>query len=287
MKPDELLAALLAYAGENPDVRAVTMEGSRADADALHDRYSDIDVCFYVTDARLFTKNRDWVLRFGDPVIMQCAEDCFKDYDPESREPFIFMMQYADESRVDLGIIDIRDIGKQADFDEPRRVLLNKDAFPQLRDIGDNSVYHVRRPTEKEYFDCCNEFRWVSVYITKGLCRRQLYYAKRHFDVVCMRQLIRMLSWHAAAGRDFRVSVGGSAKYLEKYLDPALFARFRQSFPNGEYEDIWQKLFVMYALFADAARSLADRLGYFFDEAESGRVRAFLEKRRRDHLSEE
>ena len=43
----------------------------------------------------------------------------------------------------------------------------------------------------------------------------------------------------------------------------------------------------MYDLFADAARSLADRLGYFFDEAESARVRAFLEKRRLDYLSEE
>ena len=286
MNIDELYAALLAYAEENPDIRAVTMEGSRADPDALHDKYSDIDMRFYVTDVRKFTGNRDWIRRFGDPVILQCAEDCLTDYDYTSRDPYIFLMQFADESRVDLGIIDVQEIEGEADFDEPRRVLLNKDNFPQLHDIEDNRVYYVQKPTAKEYFDCCNEFRWVSVYVTKGLCRRQLYYAKHHFDVVCMRQLVRLLSWHAAADQDFRISVGGSAKYLEKYLDPALFARFRRSFPNGEYEDIWEKLFVMYDLFADAARALAERLGYVFDERESRRVRNFLEKRRNDFLTQ-
>ena len=148
-----LLDRVLDFARDCEDVRAVTMEGSRTDSHALKDRYSDYDVCFYVRDIRRFTQDKSWVKTFGDPVIMQCAEDCLRDYDYESREPYIFMMQFADESRVDLGLKDLGQIDREYDFGEPRQVLLNKDNFPQLRESGDNSCYFVKKPTEKEYAD--------------------------------------------------------------------------------------------------------------------------------------
>lgn len=274
-----LLDRVLDFARDCEDVRAVTMEGSRTDAHALKDRYSDYDVCFYVRDIRRFTQDKSWVKTFGDPVIMQCAEDCLRDYDYESREPYIFMMQFADESRVDLGLKDLGQIDREYDFGEPRQVLINKDNFPQLRESGDNSCYFVKKPTEKEYADCCNEFRWVSLYVAKGLCRRQLPYAMHHFGQTCMRQLMRMLAWRAAAPQDFRISVGAGEKYLEKYLPAEIFAQYRDIFPHGDYAEIWEKLFLMYDLFAACARFVAAACSYPFNTQEDARVRAFLEKR--------
>jgi len=61
--------------------------------------------------------------------------------------------------------------------------------------------------------------------------------------------------------------------------------RFHNIFPNGEYEDIWEKLFAMYDYFAVLAEYVAKELKFTFDAEETSRVRTFLEYRRRGMLS--
>ena len=36
--------------------------------------------------------------------------------------------------------------------------------------------YHVRKPSAREYDDCCNEFWNVTPYVIKGLCRKAVSY---------------------------------------------------------------------------------------------------------------
>lgn len=280
---DEMMSMILSFAEANERIRAVTMEGSRASKSALHDRYSDFDITFFVTDSRPFTTDRDWVRQFGDILIMQCPQDWYdRPYDPESRDPFAFLIQFADGNRIDLGIKDLSRIEDERNYDEPRIVLLKKDELPQIVPIPDESAFYVRRPDAKEYFDTCNEFRWVSVYAAKGLCREQLYYAKYAFDQLMMNQFIKMLGWVVGIRGDFAVSVGGYGKYFKKYLTADELARFHGIFPNGEFEDIWEKLFKIYDFFAENAQFVADKLGFTFDADETARVRAYIEKMRRE-----
>lgn len=37
--------------------------------------------------------------------------------------------------------------------------------------------YHVRKPSAREYDDCCNEFWNVTPYVIKGLCRKEILFA--------------------------------------------------------------------------------------------------------------
>lgn len=275
--PEQMLARILDIARADERIRAVTMEGSRANPNALHDRYSDFDISWFVTDSRDFTRDRSFLNAFGEILIMECPEDWYNhpyDYDGHAR--FAYLVQFTDGSRIDLSIIDLREMPQQARFDEPRVVLLDKDGYDVLRTNESEEAYYVRKPGEKEYKDTCNEFRWVSVYVAKGLCREQLYYAKYAYDVLAMRQFIKMLSWKVGVQHDFAVTVGAHGKYFKNDLDAQEMARFHGIFPGGEYADIWEKLYDFYDYFAELAAYVADALGFPFDAAETARVRAFL-----------
>lgn len=275
--PEQALARIVDIARADERIRAVTMEGSRANPNALHDRYSDFDISWFVTDARDFTRDRSFLNAFGEILILQCPDDWYNHpYDYNSHARFAYLVQFTDGSRIDLSILDLRGLADQAQNDEPRVILLDKDGYEVLQPLASEAAYHVQQPGEKEYLDTCNEFRWVSIYIAKGLCREQLYYAKYAYDVLAMKQFIKMLSWKIGAQHDFAVTVGAHGKYFKNYLSAQEMARFHGIFPGGEYADIWEKLFVFYDYFAELAAFVADALEFRFDAVETGRVRSFL-----------
>ena len=131
-----------------------------------------------------------------------------------------------------------------------------------------------------EYDNVCNEFRWLSLYISKGLCRREIYYAKYTYDCLVMPMFMKMLNWKIGTWYDFKISTGSYSKYLKRYLSEEEMERVHGIFPNGEYEEIWQKLLLMYDYFAENEEEVGKKLGYHYDKDETVRVRAFLVKRK-------
>ena len=120
-----------------------------------------------------------WIEVFGEILIVQYPDDWYSHpYDYAGHDNFAYLIQFKDGNRIDLTLIDIKNIKKEQSFYEPRVVLLNKDDLKELKQISDESVFNIQKPTEMEYNNTCNEFRWLSIYISKGLCREELYYAK-------------------------------------------------------------------------------------------------------------
>ena len=282
--PEQMLACILDAARSDERIRAVTMEGSRANPNALHDQYSDFDICWFVTDARDFTRDRSFLKAFGEILILQCPDDWYDHpYDYNGHAHFAYLIQFTDGNRIDLSIRDLRNLAEETAYNEPRAVLLDKDGYAELHPVESEAAYYIRRPGEKEYLDTCNEFRWISIYIAKGLCRQQLYYAKYAYDVLAMRQFIKMLSWKIGIQHNFSVTVGAHGKYFKAYLSPSELARFHGIFSGGDYAEIWEKLFVFYDYFAELAAFTAAALGFAFDETETQKIRIFL-KNMRDGL---
>ena len=278
---EEMMNLILEKATLDPRIRAVTLEGSRANKNAVHDQYSDFDICYIVEDIREFTRDHTWISYFGDILIVQCPCDWYSHrYDYTGHDDFTYLIQLKDGNRIDLNLMDVRNIKAAAENTEPRTVLLNKDGFPELTSIEEERTFYVRKPSEMEFLNTCNEFRWVSLYISKGLCRDELYYAKYAYDVLTMDMFLKMLNWKVGVDNDFAVTTGSHGKYLKRFLSAAEMERFRQIFPDGTYEEIWEKLFVMYDYFAEIARYVGQALGYGFDERESAEVRGFLAGRR-------
>ena len=279
---EEMMKLIMDVAINDERIRAVTMEGSRASKNATHDQYCDFDICYIVSDIREFTKDNKWVEIFGEILIVQYPMDWYSHpYNYAEHDNFAYLIQFKDGNRIDLTLIDVCNIDKEQGCCEPRIVLLNKDNFKELKQINDESVFYIQKPSEMEYYNTCNEFRWLSVYISKGLCREELYYAKYAYDVLMMEMFIKMLNWKIGVDNDFNVTTGDHSKYLKRFLTLEEMKRFHSVFPNGTYEDIWSKLYVIYDYFAEIAKYVGEALKYNFDAKETEEVRSFLSERQK------
>ena len=277
----EMMDLIMNKAIEDDRIRAVTMDGSRANKNAVHDQYSDFDIVYFVSDVREFTKDKSWINYFGDILIVQYPEDWYKHpYDYDSHDTFAYLIQFADGNRIDLTIVDISNIEKEKDNDEPRIVLLNKDSYKELKLVDDEKAFYLKPPIHMEFYNTCNEFRWISLYIAKGICREEFYYARYAYDLFLMEMFMKMLNWKIGIEHGFDITTGHFNKYLKRFLSADEMKRVQGIFPNGEYEDMWDKLFLIYDYFHELEAVVAERFDFPIDIMEAKRVRVFLKERR-------
>src|SRR5512136_1675716 len=176
----EILDLIVDIAQGDERIRAVVMNGSRANPNAPRDRFQDFDVVYFVTDVMPFQYNYEWIKRFGEMMIMQMPED-MQDPPPNRNGGFVYLMQFADGNRIDLGIDPLTLINEIV-ADSQSIVLLDKDGcIPPLPPANEGD-YLPKPPTAKAFADCCNEFWWVSAYVAKGLWRNEILYAKYFLD---------------------------------------------------------------------------------------------------------
>ena len=124
----EILDLIIEIANNDERIRAVLMDGSRADPDVKKDKFQDYDIKYFVKDITPFYNNTEWVKKhFGDPIIMQLPENM--DLIPPSGDGhFCWLMIFEDGIRIDLSI----EFEHYIDDGEPVVLLLDKDGtFPK------------------------------------------------------------------------------------------------------------------------------------------------------------
>jgi aminoglycoside 6-adenylyltransferase len=184
-------------------------------------------------------------------------------------------MQFADGNRIDLSLLPVSKLDKLEE-DSLTLTLLDKGGvlphFPPPNDSG----YLPKPPTAKAFFDCTNEFWWVSPYVAKGLWRHEIVYAKHMLDLYVREQLMKMLDWYVGMRTDFQKSPGKMGKYLQKYLEPELWEHLMQTYSDADYEHTWQALFTMGELYRKIAIPVAQHFGFDYPYGDDERVSAHL-----------
>lgn len=150
-KENEVLKQILNFASEENRVRAVMFNGSRVNDNAVCDIMRDYDIVFFITDIKdtSYKTNREWIKRFGELVILQQ-----NDIEDDS---YIFLMQFKDGVRIDLCFNDIGRVEEIVREDTLTRILLDKDNRIPVLPKPDDSMYHVKRPSKKEFDKTLNE----------------------------------------------------------------------------------------------------------------------------------
>lgn len=100
--------------------------------------------------------------------------------------------------------------------------------------------------------------------MAKGIARDELSYAMEMQNHYVRDMLILMLEWYVGVNHDFKVSSGKNGKYFRKYLPEDIYERFRATYSNADYENMWKAVFDMLYLFGDVARLVAAKLGYIY-----------------------
>lgn len=101
-----MLALILSTAREDERIRAVILNGSRANPNAVPDHFQDFDIVYLVTDPTSFVDDPVWIDRFGERMILQ-TPDLMADPPPEPSDHFTYLMQFTDGNRIDLTLVTV------------------------------------------------------------------------------------------------------------------------------------------------------------------------------------
>lgn len=270
----EMLSLIVDTAAHDDRVRAVIMNGSRANPKAPRDPFQDFDIVYVVTDVDSFKRDPLWIRRFGELMIIQIPED-MGDPPPMNNGTCVFLMQFTDGNRIDLTIFPVAGLS-ELERDSLSVLLLDKDriieSFPPPSDID----YLPRPPTAKQFADCCNEFWWVCPYVAKGLWRGEIIYAKHFLDVVVREQTMNMLSWYVGTRTNFNVSPGKLGKYLGGCLEADLWALLQNTYSGSDCDETWESLLAMCVLFRMTAAAVGMHFAYEYPHDDDARVSAHL-----------
>lgn len=275
MRSEQTMLDLIMRVAQNDDrIRAVILNGSRANPNAPRDIFQDFDIVYLVTDMAAFKADPGWIKPFGELMIMQLPDD-MADPPPDEGEGYAYLMQFADGNRIDLSLYPVAKLAER-ERDSLSVLLLDKDGVVAPFGPATEGDYLPQPPTAKAYADCCNEFWWVATYVAKGLWREEILYAKALLDQVVRVQLIHMLTWHIGVKTQFSINPGKSGKYFKRYLEPELWEALLKTYADAGYDHTWDALLAMGDLFRFVAQSVAGQFGFDYPQGDDDRVSAHL-----------
>lgn len=258
----EMMNSLVDFAINDDRIRLVTLEGSRTNKNIPPDPFQDYDVSYFVTDIESFKQNDQWLDIFGNRAMMQKPED-MELFPPELGNWFSYIILFEDGNKLDLTLIPINEVEDYyAKSDGLIEVLLDKDAFIQNEVIADDRQYWIRKPTAREFDDCCNEFWMVSTYVVKGLARKEILFAIDHLNEIARPNLLRMMTWQIGSEQGYTFSVGKNYKFIDRYLPIQDWEALLSTYSENGYLEMWQSLFACYELFRKYSKAVAESLGY-------------------------
>lgn len=249
----EMLDVILKTA-ETLQVAAVAMSGSRACPKAPKDEFQDYDVVYVVDDFDNLTSDLSWLDYFGKRIIEQ---EVVLDHRR------LYLMLFEDGNRIDLTLCLKDHIQEWVDSEAGFTVL--EDPEHLFEPYSQNLERYWTSPASAIDFEkACNEFWWVSAYVVKGICRKQVIYATDHLYGICQQEFLKILAWQVASDRG-KVDIGKNYKYLFNYLPAEQKKEFSNLLDFSSLDKITQSLFATMEFFHREAQYLAKKLGFDYD----------------------
>ena len=267
----EMLDVILQTA-KTLQVEAVAMSGSRTDTKAPKDEFQDYDVVYVVDDLDNLTRDLSWLDQFGTRIIEQHNV---------LGNRRLYLMLFKDGNRIDLTLCPTEYIQEWVDSEADYTVL--KDEKGLFVPYSPSPQRYWTSPASQTDFEkACNEFWWVSAYVVKGICRKQLLYATDHLYGICQQELLKVLAWQVVSDRG-KVNIGKNYKYLFNYLPTEKEKEFLNLLDFSSLEKITQSLFATMKHFHQEAQYLANKMGLDYDKEVAERMIEYAEERLSNH----
>ena len=245
---------LILQTAKSLKVEAVALSGSRTDTKASKDEFQDYDVVYVVDDLDNLMRDLSWLDQFGKRIIEQeVALDHRR----------LNLMLFEDGNRIDLTLCPKEYIKEWVDSEAGFTVL--EDPEHLFEPYSQNLERYWTNPASPIDFEkVCNEFWWVSAYVVKGICRKQVIYATDHLYGICQQELLKILAWQIASDRR-TTDIGKNYKYLFNYLPAEMEKEFLNLLDFSSLEKITQTLFATMQLFHQESQSLAQKMGFKYE----------------------
>lgn len=103
----EIKSLILDFARKDDRVRAVLLNGSRANPNINPDKLQDFDIVFIVDNLESFIINHSWINVFGEKIIFQLPDEMNLTNEgiQEEKTSFAYLMLFKDKNRVGLNVV--------------------------------------------------------------------------------------------------------------------------------------------------------------------------------------
>ena len=259
---------LILQTAKTLQVKAVAMSGSRTNQNAPKDEFQDYDVVYVVDDLDNLTSDFSWLDQFGKRLIEQHVL---------LDQRHLYLMLFEDGNRIDLTLCPKDYIQEWVDSEAGFTVL--EDPEHLFEPYSQNLERYWTPPaSETDFKNSCNEFWWVSAYVVKGICRKQVIYATDHLYGICQQEFLKILAWQVASDRG-KVDIGKNYKYLFNYLPAEQKKEFSDLLDFSSIEKLTKSLFATMQLFHREAQRLAQKLGFDYDKEVAEKMIEYAEER--------
>ena len=268
MRAETEMLDLILQTAKTIQVEAIAMSGSRADTKTPKDEFQDYDVVYVVDDLDNLTSDLSWLDLFGKRII---------DQEVALDHRRLYLMLFEDGNRIDLTLCPKEYIQEWVNSEAGFTVL--EDPEHLFEPYSPNLERFWMSPaSETDFKNSCNEFWWVSAYVVKGICRKQVIYATDHLYGICQQELLKVLAWQVASDRGV-VDIGKNCKYLFNYLPTEKEKEFSSLLDFASLDKIIQSLFATMQLFHQEAHSLAQKMGFDYDKEVAEKMIEYAEER--------
>lgn len=280
MRSESIMKKLiLDFAKNDERIRAVLLNGSRANKKIIPDLLQDFDIVFVVKDFKTFIEEHDWTNKFGKKLIQQFPGEMFTDKSAsEERSDYSHLMIFEDGNRIDLTIFPLEKVTSDFESDSLTVVWLDKDNLFSRIPPPDDTDYHIKTPSQKDFSDTCNEFWWVCTNVAKALARGEIILAKEVMETIVRPMFMKMIAWEIGWQNNFAVSFGKGGKSIRKYLDTESYNRILNTYAAAGIDENWESLFKMCHLFEQFSCQVAIALQFDHEKKEEQNTLLYLKK---------
>lgn len=262
MNNTTFLNKILDFAKNDNRIRAVILNGSRANPKIATDIYQDYDLLFMVENIESFIEDKNWFSFIGKPILQQLPDTMILGNEQSiKKDSFTYLTIFEDGNRVDLTLFPIEKINSLK-LESLSIIWLDKDdLFNDISPISDID-YQIQKPDESEFLEVCNEFWWTATYVAKGLARKEIIYAKDMMENVVRPMFLKMIEWKIGYENDFSVSIGKSGRYIQQFLDSSTYENILKTYSDYTLKDNWKSLFLMMEIFREIQLEVSKRMGF-------------------------
>ena len=272
MRTEPQMLDLIFQTAKVLQVNAVAMSGSRTDTKASKDEFQDYDVVYVVENLEELITDLSWLDSFGKPIIEQHNV---------LGNRRLYLMLFEDGNRIDLTLCPKDHIQEWVDSEAGYTVLVDeKGLFESYTTSPERFWIHPASAIEFE--KTCNEFWWVSAYVVKGICRKQVIYATDHLYGICQQELLKILAWQVASDRG-TVDIGKNYKYLFNYLPIEKEKEFSALLDFSSLDKITQSLLATMEFFHQEAQYLAQKMGFKYEKEVAEKMMRYAEENLLNH----
>ena len=272
MRTESEILNLILHTAKTLQVDAVAMSGSRTNSQAPKDEFQDYDVVYVVDDLDNLTSDLAWLDQFGNRLIEQ------HNILGNRR---LYLMLFEDGNRIDLTLCPKDHIQEWVDSEAGYTVLVDEKGLFESYTTSPER-YWTSPASQIDFEKACNEFWWVSAYVVKGICRKQVIYTTDHLYGICQRELLKILAWQVASDRE-TVDIGKNYKYLFNYLPAEIEKDFSNLLDFSSLDKITQSLLATMEFFHQEAQYLAQKIGFKYEKEVAEKMMRYAEENLLNH----